>query len=183
MRRRISNKAAAPALMVLALTLGAGRAIAQTATQSGPSDQDKHFLEEIAQDSNFEIKTSQLALQKSQSADVKQYATMVIHDHTQLKRQIQAADVAAKVTPVSAGSMSVGDHASVTKLEILSGDSFDKAYIKELVKGNDEIQRDEKSEAAGSSLAPVKSLAEHSAALDTKHAEKAKQLAQAHNVQ
>ena len=165
--------------MLLALTVAGAKALAQ----SGPSDQDKHFLEEIAKDSNYEIKTSQLALEKSQSADVKQYATMVIHDHTQLKRQIQAANTAAQVKPVSAGSMTVADHATVTELDVLSGDSFDKAFIKHLVKGNDEIQRDEKSEAADSSLAPVKSLAEHSTALDTKHAAKARQLAQAHNVQ
>ena len=50
------------------------------------------------------------------------------------------------------------------------------------MKGNDEIQKDEKSEAADSQMAAVKRLAAHSAALDTKHAEKAKELATAHKV-
>ena len=168
------------AALMMSLVLGSSAALAQTAA---PSDQDKHFLQEIAQDSNYEIKTSQLALQKSKSEDIKQYATMVIHDHMQLKQQIRAAGAAAKVTPTSPSSMSVSDRAAVAKLEILSSDTFDQSYIKSLVKGNDEIQKDEKSEASDSSLPLVKSLAEHSAALDTKHAAKAKQLASAHNIQ
>ncbi len=182
MRHGQNRTGTTAAAILLAVTLGAG-ALAPAHAQSGPSDQDRHFLEEIAQDSNFEIKTSQLALQKSQSADVKQYATMVVRDHTRLKQQISATETAAQVKPVSAGSLSVGDRATVAKLELLSGDAFDKAYIKELVKGNDQILNDEKSEASGSSLASIKSLAERSATLDTKHAEKAKQLAQAHNIQ
>ena len=179
-----SNASLRFALIGLALTAGMGGLLAPTATaQTAASDQDKHFLEEISQDSNYEIKTSQLALQKSKSADVKQYATMVLHDHTQLNQQIRLADTAAKVTPVSSGGMSVADHAAVAELEVLSGDTFDKAYIKKLVKGNDEIQNDEKSEMANSSLPAVKRLAERSVALDTKHSGKAKELASAHNIQ
>ena len=169
------------AAMLLPMVLGVGKAIAQAGGR-GPTDQDKHFLTEIAQDSNYEIKTGQLALKKSQSADVKAYATMLIHDHTQLKQQIRVADTAASVTLSGADSLSIADRASYTKLELLSGDSFDQAYIKGLIKGNDEIQKDEKAVAADSAVPAVKKLAAHSAALDTKHAEKAKELAAAHKV-
>ncbi len=167
--------------LVAAMVLGAGVAMGQAA--AGVSDQDTHFLKEIDQDSNYEIETAKLALKKSASADIKQYATMLIHDHTQLKQQIKTADGVAKVTPVSATSMSLSDKASFEKLKLMKGDSFDKAYIKGLVKGNEAIQKDEKSEAADSSVPAVKKLATHSAAMDTKHADKAKQLAQAHGVQ
>ena len=175
MSRRVRFAAA-----VLPWVLGASAALGQAA--GTVSDQDKSFLKEIDQDSNYEIQTAHLALEKSGSADIKQYATMLIHDHTQLKQQIKLADSAAKVTPVSAGSMSLSDKASYEKLKLMKGDSFDKSYIKGLVKGNEEIQKDEKAEAGGSSVAAVKKLATRSAELDTKHAEKAKQLAQAHGV-
>ena len=166
--------------MLLPMVLGTGHVVAQVS--GAPTDLDKHFLTEIAQDSNYEIKTGQLALKKSQSADVKAYATMLIHDHTQLKQQIKVADATAKVTPSGADSLSLSDRASYTKLELLSGDTFDQAYLKGLVKGNDEIQKDEKAEATESAMPAVKKLAAHSAALDMKHAEKAKELATAHKV-
>ena len=169
-------------IALLAAVLGASFAAAQT-SHVAASDQDKKFLKELDQDSNFEIKTAQLALKKSKSVDVKQYATMLIHDHTQLKQKTRAADGVVHVSPVSSGSMSLGDQATYTKLELLHGDGFDKAYIQGLVKGNDDIVKDEASEAASSTVPSVKALATRGAALDTKHSEKAKQLAQAHGIQ
>ncbi len=170
------------AALVLAMGFGTGLVHAQTGG-SGVSDQDRQFLKNTAQDSNFEIKTGQLALQKSTSSDVKQYATMLIRDHTQLKQQMKAVDTTEKLTDPSPTSMSIKDTATYTELKVLSGDSFDKAYIKELVKGNEEGLEEAKSEVSSSTVAPIKQLAQHRVALDTKHTEGAKQLAQAHHIQ
>ena len=83
-------------IRVVAMAIGVAATTTYTAVgQTTASDGDKHFLEEISQESNYEIKTSQLALQKSKSADIRQYATMVLHDHTALKQQISLADTAA----------------------------------------------------------------------------------------
>ena len=166
----------------LALALAWGTTIA-SAQGTAASSQDTQFLQDLAQDSNYEIGTSQLALQKSQSADVKQYASMVIHDHKQLKRKIQSADRATNLTPTPATSMTSDDQTAYDSLKGLSGNDFDQAYIKQLIKGNDKIEKEEKSEASDSGVPSVKNLATQSAAIDSKHAEKAKQLAQAHNVQ
>ena len=164
-------------IAALALTLGVGTVAAQQATT-----QDKDFLKNTAQDSNYEIKTAQLALGKSSSADVKTYARMLIQDHTALKRQTRQAAVSAHVEPVSGDGMSLSDDASYAKLKLLSGKSFEDSYIKGLTKGNEEAINNAKSEASGSSVPAIKKLAEHRVALDTKHAEKARQLAQAHGV-
>ena len=167
--------------MTVALVVGLGASQAQTA--GDPSSQDKQFLKDTAQDSNYEIKTGQLALQKSSSADVKQYANMLVRDHTRLNQETAAAESAVKMEATSAGSMSLGDTASYAKLKLLSGDSFDQAYIKGLVKGNADSEREGKAEASGSAVPAIKKLAEHRVALDTKHTQKAEQLAQAHHVQ
>ena len=160
---------------VMALVLGSGVARAQATSQ------DKDFLKTTAEDTNYEIKTGQLALKKSQSADVKAYAQMIISDHTALKPRIVAAENAAKVTPEGADSLSVSDRAAYTKLELLSGKTFDESYIKSLIKGNQEAVNQTKAEA-GSSIPAVKALAQRRAALDTKHTEKAKELAKAHGI-
>ena len=164
-------------VLALAFALESGSALAQAA-----SDQDKHFLEDTAKDSNYEIKTGQLALQKSPSADVKAYATMVIHDHTALKQQVKLADTAAQVKPSDDNSMSISDDASYAKLKLLSGDSFDKAYIQGLIKGNEQSLKDGKAEVAATTVPAIKTLAQHRVTLDTKHTEKAGQLAIAHHV-
>ena len=168
------------AALTVALSLGANLTYAQT---PAATDQDKAFLKDTVQDSNFEIKTGQLAQQKSKSADVKQYATMLIHDHTLLLQQAKLAATAAKVTPEPAGSMSVSDDARYVELKVLSGDAFDKEYIKGLVKGNQEAVDKTKAEASDSKVPAVKKLAQHRAELDTKHTAKAKLLAAAHQIQ
>lgn len=167
---------------LLSLALGFSVGASQAQSSAGASTQDKQFLKDLGEDSNFEIATAQLAIQKSNSQDVKAYARMLIADHTRLKQQVASASRVAGVTAPTADDMSIGDHAKLTELKMLSGDTFDNSYIKGLVKGNEDIQKEEKSEATDSSLAPVKALAARSVAIDTKHAEKAKQLALAHKI-
>jgi putative membrane protein len=165
------------------LTLAAF-ALAGTLTGHAQSitDQDKAFLKDTQQDSNYEIKTSQLVLQKSKSDDLRAYATMLIHDHTALKAQTLAADRTVMVKPESAGSMSVSDDAEYLKLKILTGKTFEDSYIKTLISGNQDAVQKTKAEADGSTVPAVKKLAQHRQELDTKHTEKAKQLAVAHGV-
>ena len=170
------NKATA-ALLALTLAMGVGVAQAQA------TDGDKEFLKDTAQDSAFEIRSGELALQKSSSPDVKAYAEMVIRDHHQLEQQVKSTDAAVNVTPPSPGSMAVGDDARYAELKVLSGESFDKAYIKGLLKGNQESMNHARSEVAGTAVPAIKSLAEHRLALDTKHTRRAEALAQAHHIE
>ncbi len=165
------------AAVALALSLGLGTASAQA------SDKDKSFLNDIAQDTNFELRTGRLALVKSPSADVKAYASMILHDHTQLQSSIAAANGAAGVTAVSPGSMGVGDDARYAELKLLTGRAFDDAYIKVLVKGNAESVQKEADKLNATSIPAVKKLAQRSLDDDTKHTAKAKQLAASHGVQ
>ncbi len=167
----------------LSTLLVAGLGIGQAQSAANPTSDDKDFLKDTVQDSNYEIKTGQLALQKSPSADVKAYATTLIQDHTKLRQEAEAAEKTAGVDPTSMTSMTVSDTASYTKLKLLSGKSFDESYLKGLTKGNEDSIGKAKSEAAGSAVPSIKKLAAHRVALDTKHTEKAQALAQAHGVQ
>lgn len=102
-------------------------AVSLSAVSQTVSSADKDFLKDTAQDSNYEIKSGQLALQKSSSADIKQYANMVIQDHSQLEQQAAAAEKAANTDAKPVLDMSVTDAASYSKLKLLNGDSFDQA--------------------------------------------------------
>ena len=76
----------------------------------------------------------------------------------------------------------MGDDARYAELKVLSGDSFGKAYIKGLVKGNVESMNHARSEIAGTSVPVMRSLAERRLTLDTKHSKRAEALAQAHHI-
>ncbi len=182
-QKKVWLRRIAPAALAMGLALGSGVAVAQMGTDhSGATAQDKQYLHDAAQDSNYEIKTSQLALKKSNSADVKEYARMVIHDHSSLKAETKVAERAAKVPTLPPSSMSSSDEAKLNKLQGLSGNDFDKEYIQGLLKGNEGSVSKSKSEASEASLPAIKKLAGRQAEIDAKHADDAKKLAQAHNV-
>ncbi len=147
---------------------------------SGASMQDKMFLKNATQGSNFEIKTAQLALQKSQSQDVKQFAQKMIDDHTKLNDDMKPVAQEANVTPPT--GLSKKDQAIYAKLEGMSGDAFDKAYIQDMVKDHQADLKQFKQEASSGQLQSEKTAAGQGAQVVDGHLQMAQQLAQAHNV-
>src|SRR6476646_8931243 len=57
------------------------------------------FLAQAGSANEWEIESSQLALQSSQNPGVRNFANMIISDHTQFGQQITAAAVAAHLQP------------------------------------------------------------------------------------
>jgi putative membrane protein len=57
------------------------------------------FLAQAGSANEWEIESSQLALQASQNPGVRNYANMIIADHTQLGQQVASAAAAARLTP------------------------------------------------------------------------------------
>jgi putative membrane protein len=57
------------------------------------------FLAQAASGDQFEIQSSQLALQMSQNAAVRNFANMLIADHTRLSQAMAAAAMSARLNP------------------------------------------------------------------------------------
>src|ERR1700761_9235028 len=114
--------------------------------QAAASDDDKHFVEAALKGGMSEVDLGQLAVKKGNSEDVKQFGQKMVDDHTKLgdKMKTVAGDIG--VTPPSV--QSAGGLATKAKLEVLSGDSFDKAYISAMVKDHEDDLADFKTEAA-----------------------------------
>jgi putative membrane protein len=106
-------------------------ALAQSADQARTAHHDTEFLKDANQGSRDEIDLAQLALKKSNDQDVKDFAQKMIDDHTKLLDDMKPFDMQA--------GLSIPDHddaatdAQKAKLELLSGTTFDKAYIKDMV--------------------------------------------------
>lgn len=92
----------------------------------------EHFAQTAAISNQFEIQSSQLALQKSPSADVKQFAEKMISDHTELGQEMQDAVKQANM-PAPSEQLDAKHKQILTKLQGLEGSGFDRQYITDQV--------------------------------------------------
>jgi putative membrane protein len=98
-----------------------------TDNSSSVSAQDKDFVMNAAWGGAFEIQSSRIALQKTQSPRVRMIAQRMIHDHTEMGQQLEAI---AQKKGLTASEMPNGDQQTmITKLNNLSGADFDQEYL------------------------------------------------------
>ncbi len=106
-----------------------------TATNTNTASVQDNFWSTAAQGGMAEVELAKLALQKSQNADVKKFAQMMITDHTKANDELKA--LAAKkniVLPTDIG----GHKSTVDDLSKLSGADFDKEYVEAMVDDHEE---------------------------------------------
>ncbi len=112
-----------------------------TSTQrpnSSVSRLDRQFVMKAAQSDMTEIKTSQLALQRSQNPKVRQFAQMMIDQHTQSSNKLKPIAAQKGVTlPTSLGKANT---ALLTQLTKQSGTQFDQAYMKGQVQSHQKTE-------------------------------------------
>lgn len=88
---------------------------------------DRKMLRDIAQANMAEIATGQLALEKSQSAEVKTFAQKMIDDHTKGLDDTKAL-ASAKGVDLPDGP-DVKHKALATAMKAMSGETFDRQYM------------------------------------------------------
>jgi putative membrane protein len=140
------------------------------------SPQDRVFLKEALEGGMAEVQLGQLALQKSNNADVKQFAQKMVDDHTKMGDQLKplAQQIGVKIPD----GPSKKDKALIAKLQVLTGDDFDKAYMKDMVKDHKGDLTDFHSEADQGSNLAVKGAASQYAPIINQHLQMAEQISQ-----
>ena len=141
---------------------------------------DKDFVKKSLQGNMAEVQLGQLALQKSNNDDVKQFAQKMVDDHTKLGDQMKQVAQQLHVKPPD--SPSSKEKAIVAKLQALNGEEFDKAYIKEMVKDHQQDDKEFKEEAKNSPNAGMKQLVSQDEQVISHHLEMIEQIAQKNNV-
>ena len=107
------------------------------------------FFEKAAIANMTEIKLGQLATQRAESADVKQFAQTLIDDHTKALAQLKDAAQKANVTlPTDIDSK---HQKKVDKLTEVSGAEFDRKYIDAMVDAHKDVAKMLKDESKKSS--------------------------------
>lgn len=135
---------------------------------------DRKFLQNATMGGLTEIALGKLAVEKGSSDDVKQFGQKMIDDHTKADADLKQI--------ATGGSMNVPDsldskhQSQVDKLAKLSGEQFDKAYIKEQVKFHEQNVKEFQDEAQYGSVAEVKNVASKGLPAIQEHLELAKEL-------
>ena len=130
-------------------------ALASTAAfgQTKPVDKDSQKFIKTAIEHNYaEIDVGKLAQEKSSTASVKEYGAMLVKDHGEANAKAQDAAQKLQVDPPKSADMM--HQASYLKLKPLSGQTFDRSFIKGMVKDHEndvkEFQKQStKNDAAG----------------------------------
>jgi putative membrane protein len=180
--------AAFPAMLALAVIscTPAAPAFAQShhapaaRDQASTAHQDTKFLEKANQGSFDEIELAQLALKKSSNDDVKTFAQKMVHDHTMLIDNMKSFANEAGLQPPSHAS--VATEAEKLKLDVLSGESFDKAYIKAMVQDHSKDLAEFRAEAKATGYPAFKTAVEQGEQVVREHLEMINQIAKKNKV-
>ncbi|HEX3949282.1 MAG TPA: DUF4142 domain-containing protein [Steroidobacteraceae bacterium] len=136
------------------------------------SNPDASFYKNAAEGGISEVEAGQLAQDKGNSQKVKDFGAMMVKDHTaandKLKTLASSKDITLPTSP-SAGQM-----AAKAKLHVLSGDTFDKSYVKGQINAHrqtialfrKEISAGQDADAKAFATATLPTLREHLKAID-----------------
>jgi putative membrane protein len=92
---------------------------------------DSSFYKNAAEGGMSEVELGQLAQQKAANPSVKDFGGMMVKDHSAANDKLKALAASKQVSLPDSPSMM--QKASKTKLNMMSGESFDKSYVKGMI--------------------------------------------------
>jgi len=148
---------------------------AGTAQSGKVSPADKLFMRKAARGGKAEVELGKLAQEKASSPEVKQFGQRMVTDHSQAANQLkQVAEQKGVTLP---DTLSAKDKATKARLEKLSGDQFDRAYMKDMVMDHTLDVREFKNEAKTGKDPDLKNFASQTAPTLEEHLKQAKSIA------
>jgi putative membrane protein len=140
---------------------------------------DRNFLKEVLRRNEMDAELGQLALQKSSSADVKQFAQRIMDQDTQFAQDVTKASRGVRLR---ADALTVNEKQAITRLQGLSGSAFDRTYILVMLHRAKHSDDAFKIEEGSAQLADVRDMSEQDEPVVASRFESVKQLAASHNV-
>jgi putative membrane protein len=119
--------------------------IAPLAAFAADKSPDESFYKKAAEGGISEVEQGKLAQERGNSQAVKDFGAMMVKDHSAANDRLKSiADSKGISLP---GSASMAQMATKGKLEVLKGDTFDKSYVKGMVKDHEEDIKEFEKEA------------------------------------
>ena len=136
---------------------------------------DKQFIQNIALRGMRQIEIAKIAMTKSSSPSVKEYAAKVVDEQGRATGTLKR--IAGKQSITIPAALDSKQQAEVDKMATLSGEEFDKAYAKDQVKTHERSLRDFQREARDGQDEEVKAFAVRVLPLVEQHLQTAQALA------
>ncbi|QDD88838.1 DUF4142 domain-containing protein [Pseudomonas oryzihabitans] len=153
----------------LAILFAAGVGLAQAADQLLPAQ----FVDDASAKGIAEIEAGKLALEKSQSQDIKSFAQQMIDDHTKANAQLKSLAQQKKLEVSSDAELM--DKAKAMILQVRD-DSFDRSYANNQVVAHEQTIAIFRTEAETSKDAELKAFAQKTLPTLEHHLQEAKAL-------
>ena len=141
----------------------------------GADDPDATFYKKAAEGGLFEVDTGNQAEKSSNNQQVKDFGAMLVKDHTAANDKLKALAASKNISLPS--SASVGEMAEKAKLDVLTGDTYDKSFISTQIKAHRQTIALFKKEIATGQDADAKAFAEATLPTLRKHLKAAEAIA------
>lgn len=109
--------------------VGSSTTAATASSEAKLTAADRKAITDMGMANMAEVELGKLAQSKSQNAEVKEFATKMVEDHGKAWSEVKALAQAKGVTLPA--ELDAKHKAMATRLEKLTGDSFDKTYVKQ----------------------------------------------------
>lgn len=136
---------------------------------------DRMFIRKAAEGGKAEVELGKLAQEKAASPEVKQFGERMVNDHSKANDQLK--EVVQKEGVTLPTKLDAKDAATKARLEKLSGEAFDRAYMKDMVADHTKDVREFKNEAKNGKDPDVKNFAAQTAPTLEDHLKEAKNIA------
>ena len=137
---------------------------------------DEAFARKAVQGGMADVKLGELAQEKASSDAVKQFGKRMVEDHTKANDELkQAASKEGFTLPTD---LDPKDEATYDSLAKLSGDAFDRAYAKDMVKDHQQDIVEFRREANTGKRDAIKSFAAETLPTLQEHLKEARQMGQ-----
>src|SRR3984957_14890606 len=107
---------------------------------------DAKFYRDAAEGGMAEVAMGNMAQLRAQSPSVRDFGAQMVKDHSAANEKLKALAQSKNITLPA--NPSVDEMEAKSKLQVLSGQSFDKSYIKGMIKDHEEDIAEFKKEAA-----------------------------------
>jgi putative membrane protein len=136
--------------------------------------QDMKFMREMTQANLAEVQAGKMAASKASSDEVKKYGKHMVDDHSKALSENRSL---AKAKGLQAPSQPAKKHQeAMKKLEKEKGESFDKAFMQQMVKDHEDALKLHQDAAKSAKDPQLKAAAEKAVPVIQKHLEEAKSI-------
>jgi putative membrane protein len=118
------------------------------------------YVTEAARSDMYEIQSSQLAMTRGSSQQVKDFAKMMVADHTATTSTLKSALTAANMGTPSQPTLDPRRQGMLTELNDATGADFDRAYVRQQLMAHQEALALHQGYAQNGDSGPLKGVAQ-----------------------